>query len=144
MKNILPTNNSQIIVISNEPARVLFYLSSLGFFTGLVGYFYEKPVLGISVCIGSLFAMNYWRNPVYGWRRSLDMMWVQYLIWLHLYYVLKSPVKQTYFLIQCQGVVFYCVSWYYLKLNKLWMSTICHGGVHLCANISLLLFYMSE
>ena len=134
-------NIKQSPIITTEQAAFLFRLSWLGLATGLIGIYNGKPGLGLSVCVGALLAMNYWRNPVYGLRRTIDMVWIQYLIWLHAYYVFYSPVKLLYFTIQAHGVVFYCVSWYYLKTNSLWRSTLCHGAVHLCADVSLLLFY---
>jgi hypothetical protein len=130
------------IIATKEQANVLFYLSWLSFVTGATGLYYGKPILGLLVWIGSIFAINYWKNPVYGWRRKIDMLWVQMLIYLHIYYVWNSQVRLTYFLIQLNGVCFYCISWYYHKRNYLWTSTLCHAVVHLSANGSLLVFYI--
>ena len=129
-------------IATKSQANILFYLSWLSVITGLSGLYYGKPILGILVCIGSIFAINYWRNPLYGWRRNIDMLWVHMLICLHTYYVWNSHVRLTYFLIQFNGVCFYSISWYYHKRNHLWVSILCHVGVHLCANSSLLLFYI--
>jgi hypothetical protein len=130
------------IIATKEQANVLFYLSWLSFVTGATGIYYGKPILGLLVWIGSIFAINYWKNPVYGWRRKIDMLWVQMLIYLHIYYVWNSQVRLTYFLIQLNGVCFYCISWYYHKQNYLWTSTLCHAVVNLSANGSLLVFYI--
>jgi hypothetical protein len=130
------------IIATKEQANVLFYLSWLSFVTGATGLYYGKPILGLLVWIGSIFAINYWKNPVYGWRRNIDMLWVQMLIYLHIYYVWNSQVRLTYFLIQLNGGCFYCISWYYHKRNYLWTSTLCHAVVNLSANGSLLVFYI--
>ena len=130
------------IIATKEQANVLFYLSWLSFVTGATGLYYGKPILGLLVWIGSIFAINYWKNPVYGWRRNIDMLWGQMLIYLHIYYVWNSQVRLTYFLIQLNGGCFYCISWYYHKRNYLWTSTLCHAVVNLSANGSLLVFYI--
>ena len=130
------------IIATKEQANLLFYLSWLSFVTGATGLYYGKPILGLLVWIGSIFAINYWKNPVYGWRRKIDMLWVQMLIYLHIYYVWNSQVRLTYFLIQLNGVCFYCISWYYHKRNYLWAATLCHAVVNLSANGSLLVFYI--
>jgi len=43
-------------------------------------------VVAASTCITSLLSINYWRNPVYSWRRTADMYWAQivgsiYFVW---------------------------------------------------------------
>ena len=59
------------IIATKEQANILFYLSWLSFVTGTTGIYYEKPILGLLVWIGSIFAINYWKNPTYGWRRKI-------------------------------------------------------------------------
>ena len=131
------------LIVPKDQANFLFYLSWLGLVTGLVGVFNHTPALGAAVCVGSILAMNYWRHPTYGVRRTIDIAWVQFLIWTHAYYVWNSPTRIVYFTIQAKGVAFYVMGWYYHKRGKLWKSTICHGAVHLCADISLLIYYLS-
>ena len=130
------------IIATKEQANILFYLSWLSFITGATGMYFGKPILGLLVWVGSIFAINYWKNPIYGWRRTIDIFWVQMLIILHTYYVWNSPVRLRYFLIQFNGLCFYYISWYFHKKNCLWTSTLCHSVVNLSANSSLLLFYI--
>jgi hypothetical protein len=132
---------SDNIVISQEHSKYIFYLSFLGFFTGLTGVYYKKPILGSGVCTGSLIALNYWRNPVYGWRRNLDMFWVSTFFVAHLINAWNTPIINTYLLLQGKGIFLYYASWYFQKKNKLGLATICHGGLHVCTNISLLIYY---
>ena len=134
-------NTKYLQIANEEQATFLFRVSFIAVITGLIGIYNGKTWLGLSTCVGSLLAMNYWRDPIYGLRRNLDMISIQYLMWLHIYYVLYSPIKLLYFSIQIIGVLFYFVSWHYHTPSSLWTSTLCHGAVHLCTNISLLLFY---
>lgn len=127
-------------IVPLSHALVLYHISRLSIITGVVGISYGKPVLGTGVLIGSALAQNYWRYPIYGWRRTLDIAWVQLLIWSHLWYVWPMPM---YVAIQAMGVAFYGVSWYYQKKGMFWTSTMYHGLIHLCANGSLLLYYLN-
>ena len=130
-------------IVPLSHAMVLYHLSCLSLFTGIVGLSYGKPVLGSGVLIGSVLAQNYWRYPTYGWRRTLDIAWVQLLILTHLWYVWATPVSPFYGMIQGLGVVFYGASWYYQQKNLECNATLCHAMVHVCANGSLLLYYLN-
>jgi hypothetical protein len=129
------------MIATPAQARLLYYLSEMGFITGTAGILNGKVGLGAGVCVGSYLAQNYWRDPQYDWRRIVDMAWIQLLIWSHLWYVCRSQVLVPYLGIQSLGVLFYAVSWYHLKRGQLWRATLYHGAVHLCANGSLMLYY---
>jgi hypothetical protein len=132
------------MIATPSQAKLLYYLSALGLLTGTAGIVNGKFGLGAGVCVGSYFAQNYWRDPQYGWRRNVDMAWLQVLIWSHLWYVSQSQVLVPYLEIQSLGVLFYALSWYHLKKGELWHATVYHGAVHLCANGSLLLYYSAS
>ena len=131
-------------VIPPEHARVLYWVSWIGLPVGITGIYCGNHFLGTGVCIGSFFAQNYWSSPKYDWIRILDICWIQLLIWTHLWNVWSSHIFAIYSIIQITGVLFYLISWYYLMYDDLWISTICHAMVHMCANISLLVFYLSS
>jgi hypothetical protein len=141
MSNIVKKNYENEIV-TKEHALVLYYLSYFLFLTGAIGIYNSKPILGLIAWIGACFSINYWIKPIYGLRRTMDMIWVQVIVFLHAYYVWNSPIRVIYFTIQMQGAGFYCVGWYFYRKKNLWTSTLCHVGVHLCGNLSLCLFYI--
>jgi hypothetical protein len=126
-----------------EHARILYWLSLLGLVSGIIGIWRGYTWLGLAVCIGSIFAQMYWSRPTYSWRRMLDIMWVQGLIWVHLWVALQSPVWITYCIIQIIGAIAYGISWYCISVGELWASTISHVFLHLCANVSLCILYLS-
>ena len=129
-------------VIICEKAYPLYYLSWVGMPTGIIGIIYQKPILGSCVCIGSLLAQNYWRNPTYGFRRNIDIIWIQFLIWLHLWYIWNTHIRTIYCAIQLSGVFCYCYSWHQQKYKNIEKAIFYHGLVHICANVSLLIFYL--
>lgn len=142
-------------LIPKTYSKTIYKLSYLSIFTGLYGCYNGKPMLGTSVIVGSFIAQNYWRNPTRGLRRNIDILWIQFLICLHTYYVLQSHIRLLYFLIQLNGILFYTTSWYhlrkipytqsYIEMDTLYSkSTVCHCMVHLCANLSLLIYYSTK
>ena len=126
-----------------DQATFLYWMSWMGMVTGLIGMWNGYTYLGAGTCIGSVFAQMYWSNPTYSWRRTLDMSWVQLLIWTHLWVALGSSQVILYVLIQILGAISYFVSWMFLRQGHSWAGTFTHALIHLCANVSLLLLYTS-
>ena len=127
-------------IIPKNHARLLRTMSILAVLTGITGIINGKPVLGALTCIGSFFAQNHWKDPKYGWARTLDMAWVQLVIWSHAYYIFNTPHMYSYYGIQSLGVLSYFISWYYQNRKNMIMATFYHGSLHVCANASLLLY----
>jgi hypothetical protein len=109
--------------------------------TGILGISHGKTIAGVGVLIGSAIAANYWRNPTFGWRRNIDIVWVQILLWPHLYYAWWSPVKVSYYSISALGALGYLFSWYSLTHGYIYGSVFGHMLCTACANLSLSLLY---
>jgi hypothetical protein len=131
-------------LVPSDQAKVLYAMSWIGSITGLVGILCGHPYLGAGVCIGAEISRLYWSKPVYkSWRRYLDMGWIQLLIWSHLWIAIASPQVLGYLFIQILGAVAYGISWYFHRIGDRWGSTIFHAILTLCANLSLLVLYLS-
>ena len=132
-----------------DQAAVLYWASYIGAATGLIGIYCGHIWLGAGVVIGSFIAQLYWSKPMFCWRRSLDMTWIQILIWSHLWTVYSGAVSGAlgagtvalYFAIQVLGVASYAISWWFHKIRVAWGATIFHFLLHLCANVSLIVLY---
>ena len=133
--------NRMTTILPRNQSNLLYCISFVGFVTGTIGCFNGKHGLGTIVYIAASLGVNYWRKPVYGWRRTLDMTWLQIGILIHCYYAWFTRIRYIYYFIQVNGVLYYGLSWYFYNKNAMWRSTLCHSVVHLCANTSLLLLY---
>ena len=131
------------MIASPSQAKFLYYMSWLGLPVGILGILNNKRGLGSCVCVGSFIAQNYWKSPKYDWWRILDILWIQFLIWSHAWHVFGTHVMIPYYSIQLLGVGFYVISWHQVKKKNMWKATLCHGMVHVCADVSLFLFYIS-
>ena len=132
------------LLATQEQARFLWFLSWWGLATGTVGIWNGWVFCGSGVVIGSFFARAYWRNPVYSWRRTLDIAWVQLLIWSHAVAVWRwAPtwVATVYLATQLAGAGMYGVSWWFTQRQRLLAATACHATVHAAANLSLIFLY---
>lgn len=123
-------------------SKYLCYISLFGLATGIIGCYNNNIGLGSSVCIGTFIAVNYWRNPIYGYRRTMDILYILYLISIHMYYIYYSINRILYYFIQVIGIIFYYLGWYFQKNNNLSLSIISHCCVHLCAHCYSLLYYI--
>lgn len=126
-----------------DQAKYIFYLASLGFITGTIGLYNDKPYLGISSCIGSCVSMLYWMNPTFTtWRRYLDIVYVQYLFWIHMHAAYQTHLFYDYLGLQTVGIFCYILSWYYASLGLHTWATISHSLLHLIVQISASGLYM--
>jgi hypothetical protein len=130
-------------ICPSDQARLLYWFSWIGMFTGIVGILNGWHWTGLGVCIGSLFAQMYWTDPTFSWRRTLDISWIQVLIWSHLAMAWYSPAFWKYVIIQLAGVGLFITSWWFVMGGSSWVATLTHAAVHLCANGSLLLLYLT-
>jgi hypothetical protein len=107
---------------------------------------------------GSVFltSVNYWRKPVYGWRRNLDMSCVALALTYQNYsaYLLLSsssvmshdsssqlPALLTYYTLMGLGIGCYHLSVNLYEKKYIWSSTYVHCMVHVLANTANVLLY---
>lgn len=126
---------------SKDQSTLVQGMSWWGIGTGIQGMLQGNFFLGSGVFVGAMIAFCYWSNPCQGWRRMIDMTWIQLLLWTHFYYALYSPVRTLYFGIQAVGATFYCLGWVFLNRGDTWTATFMHMALTACANLSLNVLY---
>lgn len=124
-----------------EESRIIQGMSWWAIGTGLLGISHGKTLAGTCVLIGAAIAANYWARPTFGWRRTIDMAWVQILLWPHMYYAWWSPVRGVYYGISAVGALAYGVSWALMRRDHTWGAMIAHMILTACANLSLTVLY---
>jgi hypothetical protein len=134
--------NNQPVVPKNQ-ASVLYYLSWFSLISGITGILYRYFFLGSIVCIGSAIAQKYWKDPRFNWWRLFDIAWVIMMTFLHGLTAFNSTRNILYFSIQLIGILFYILGWVAAIKNYNWIGTLCHAMVHVCANVSIIILYVS-
>jgi hypothetical protein len=119
--------------------RLSWLLLSSGMFAIYRGY-YDLAATPLGILITSL---NYWRKPDYSWRRYLDIGYVHIGLIYQSIRAYNSEYCIPYYTILSVGIICYPISVYYHKKNS-WKSTILHGMLHICGNISNFVLYSGE
>ena len=131
------------LVLPPDQSRFLWRLSWLSLASGVYGItqgHYDLVVVPIGVWLTSI---NYWRTPDYGWRRYVDISFVHVSLSYHLFLSLKAEHRFQYWACLSAAISFYPLGCYFhsRKDGSRWPSTLCHGMVHILANISNVILY---
>jgi hypothetical protein len=133
-------------VVPPECASILFrvsFLTGAVFFIAAALQVYDGMVVTAAVFLCSV---NHWRNPVYGWRRNIDIannvICLAYQTWRA---VSMSPSKLHYtigFLMSTYtGVAFFFIGLYLDTINIMY-GTYAHAVVHIMGNIGNIILYL--
>ena len=123
----------------------LWRISWLAFCSGLFSV-YRGHQWYIVVCPFGVWitSINYWRKPDYSWRRYLDIGYVHCAVLNHIYYAYYSQYKYHYYFLLFIGILYYQLGCYYYSKNNYEFSTICHGRLHIYANLANMVLYCSD
>jgi hypothetical protein len=126
-----------------EQSRIVQAMSWWAVGTGILGISHGKVAMGSGILIGSVIAASYWAKPTFGWRRNLDMTWIQILLWWHLRTAFYSPARTLYYGIVVAGALSYAASWAFMKRGDTWAAVFMHMVLTACANLSASVLYMN-
>ena len=133
------------MIVSKEEAAFLWKASWLSFVSGVFAIWHHENTRSLAIIpIGVwLTSMNYWRHPIYDWRRILDMAYVHVGL-CYQSYVAYFYRENTvwYFLFVSLAMGCYLLSIWVAKYNS-WKGTYIHGCVHVLGNIANVLLYLS-
>jgi len=131
METILPKEHYTLIYKTS-------YGILLSFLYGLYRGYYRAAICPAAVCITSV---NYWRYPVNGWRRYLDIAAVCTSLSYHLYIAYNAEHGRQYYIIIGSAALTYPIGYYYQFKGDYWMSTYLHILLHALANIAAIVLY---
>ncbi len=133
------------MILPIKYSKFIYYISYLLFFSGLIGFYNKKYNFFFVPIIIFLTSINYWRNPVRGIRRNIDMICVCVLFFYQntIAHFLDFNIfwKVLYFILMSLGGMCYLISNYYHKKNNLFLSTVFHACIHLCVNLANVILY---
>lgn len=118
-------------IYKQEHSNILWYTSFSTAITGVHALFWlQRMDIGILLILVWLTSINYWRRPVKGLRRTLDMMAVAISVPYSCYTALDSEYRYLYYTFVSFGTHWYILSNALLKHDPL-KSVICHALVHI-------------
>lgn len=135
-------NNDNLILPSKFSSRI-YYISFLTIFPIMASiYFrlYNFTIVTTSVFVSSI---NYWRYPIKGIRRNIDMTIVSISFLYQSYIVILYTtyhIKFIYYLFNFLSILCYIFARKSKNYNR---SSIYHCGIHILSNISNIILYVN-
>lgn len=140
-----PDNNGLYngLVTPQCHADYVMYISAtcipVGAFAIYRGY-YDLACVPLGVFATSI---NYWRLPVYGVRRNLDLVCVFTGMSWQIYRAYTAEYGVWYYTLLFVAVLFFPLSWR-VHSKCAWLATFLHSMVHIVGNISNVVLYAGE
>jgi hypothetical protein len=122
----------------------LCIISCIHIVTFLYAFKQNQFFLSIFPFIVFFTSINYWRKPMYDWRRNTDIICVLTALSTHILHSFKAQNRTLYSYITTIALLFYPISWYLLKNKYVWSSTIAHSMIHIVAEIANVILYSGE
>lgn len=132
-------------VVSIEQGYYMCIISLLTFLSSIYKIEQKLYIVSASTLIVFGTSINYWRKPIYGLRRNVDIFFVICSLSLHIYISLQSKdmgVNNYYYCyITIISILLYLISWLLYKKQYFWGSTIAHSIIHMISNLNNVLLY---
>uniref|UniRef100_A0A6C0IGA1 Uncharacterized protein n=1 Tax=viral metagenome TaxID=1070528 RepID=A0A6C0IGA1_9ZZZZ len=130
------------LVVPKTHANYLFYTSFFSMLSSIF-LFYRKNDNYIYTFAIFITSINYWRNPIYNWRRTIDIL-VTFLsfFWVATKFYIQSKIIDVLPTIII-SFLFYVLS-YYFQEKSIHISTFCHSLIHIYPNIKFIIYELNE
>ena len=136
----VPAQQQQLI-LQPRHSRILFGTSWLLLFTS--AYAINQKHYDLAICPIGIFAtsINYWRHPIRGWRRNMDILVVLVISCYQILRALTSQHARIFYTSYAIAFSFYPISNYYYTKGRHAESVLFHALLHILGNISSIILY---
>lgn len=131
----MPTNKR---VLQQKYANRIYNTSHLILSQVYVAYLNNLLYCGFLALAVYLTSLNYWRYPIRGWRRNLDMVTAGIALSFHIFMAIKHSAPNTYLGLVGLGILAYSMA---RQSNSQNVSSALHCFMHICGNLSNLVLY---
>jgi len=142
---IVDFDNASEYIIPKANGQYICIMSSLGVISGIYAIkegLYDLAIGPIGIFITSV---NYWRRPVYGLRRNMDIFYVICALIYHVSYSIRVQNAALYCGIMMFATLCWPLSWFLYRKKYIWASTILQSMIHIIGNIAnIALVYASS
>jgi hypothetical protein len=131
-------------ILEQDQYKILWTTSWFTLPTAITAYYnnyYFSSALSTCVLLTSL---NYWRKPVRGFSRNLDMAATYFSITYHFFRAKNSQYAYIHYPLVLIGLSCYPIGNYYYKKKQYWKSTYLHGSLHFIANLSYTILFSGK
>lgn len=121
--------------------KYLLATSHASLIASLYGMKYNENYLWIIPLCVYLNSINYWRNPVRGLRRNIDIGFGISGLMTNNIFAMYSSNAVSYYIATFISVSMYPISWYFYRRRQYVISTFMHSLLHFFGNIGNLFLY---
>ena len=129
------TNESNYI-IPKANGQYICIMSLFGVISGICAI--KEGLYNLAIGPMGIFitSVNYWRKPVYGMRRNLDMFYVVCSLIYQILYSIRVQHAAMYCSIMIVALICWPLSWIMYHKKYIWASTILQSMIHIIGNIA--------
>ena len=124
-----------------DKSRFIFRKSFLSLFSCLYAIYNKHYDLAFVPGGVFLTSINYWRHPIYGWRRNVDICYVGSSLIYQCVRAYHSQYRFLHYLTMGLAMTCYPIGRYHYNNGEKWHSAYYHSMIHVIANISNIILY---
>ena len=128
------------LIVPKSHANYLFCSSCSFLITALYGLYKKEYVKCLSVFLIFITSINYWRNPVYGLRRNIDIVSAILGILINVQNSNLHPRRLCLILFLLLSILFYPIGFYFQN-KSIHLSTFSHSLIHIISNLVCISYY---
>ena len=133
----------------SKQSILLYRTSHLFLISSCYAFIQQQYIFALLNNCVFLTSINYWRKPIYSWRRTLDIIVVNTAVIYKHIMVYNSNIynpynRQLYYFIFFTGSIAYPISIYCYNKRYYWLAVYLHMLLHIMGNIANIVLYMGH
>jgi hypothetical protein len=128
------------LVMPKPQADYLFYTSFGSLVGSLYGFYKKQYINSLGVFLIFVTSLNYWRNPVYGWRRNIDIITSILGLSINIITSHSHPRCIKLNLMLFISLLFYPLGFYF-QHKSIHLSAFSHSLIHIIGNLVCISYY---
>jgi hypothetical protein len=132
------------LILEKKYSKWIYYTSFNLIIISIIGLYNNYYLNTVSVFSVFLTSINYWRYPIKGFRRNIDIMAVGLSIIYNSFYVYECAYGHYYISMIILGIVIYIFGGFLHTKKYFGLSTLLHCKVHLLSNIANYLLFTNK
>ena len=130
---------AELQLLPEEYSQIIFTFSFLFGVTAIYAYAKKRYDISILLIFILITSLNYWRDPRWGFRRNVDIfVTITASIYMFISAIVLHNISIISYMVLLVGIISYLVGWYVHYKGHIFLSTLCHCTLHICANLSIL------
>ena len=130
---------AELLLLPEEYSQIIFTSSFLFGVTAIYAYAKKRYDISILLIIMLIASLNYWRDPRRGVRRNIDrVLSITAFIYIFAHAIVLQNISILSYIFCLIGIISYLVGWYVRHKGHIFLSTLCHCTLHICANLAIL------